>query len=667
MEIFGSLVFAVLALGAVSFFLLHLKKTWLSLSEVGAGVEESRFDQPLLRFRNMFLWGGLQGRMFKDLVPAVMHFVIFWGFVTVSFGTIETLLHGFFPFLSFQSLLGKGFVYRFYLSSQDLANFLVGFAIFFAIARRLFFPPKRFANLEASSRRDAMAILGLIGGLVFTTLLSFGAKAYVEGSGVTAEMVPLSSFVTGLVFSLFSPSSSEAWEVTYQIFWWAHSLILFAFMFYLPFSKHQHLIWVWPNMFFKHFKSTGRLRPMEFSEEAESFGVGNVKEFTWKQLLDGITCVECGRCTSVCPAQGTGKKLDPRMIIIGVKKAYKEELNPEIKEKRSLTEEIITDEELWDCTTCGACMEACPLHIEHIPTILDMRRYLTMTEGRIPEELQTTLVNLENQGNPWGFSPDQREDWFKGLEVSTMREKKEVDYLLWVGCAGAFDQRYQKVSQSLVKVLNKAGLSYSVLGKEETCNGDTARRAGNEYLANMQIEQNVETFKRYGIKKVITPCPHCFNTFKNEYEDFGLKLDVKHHSEVIADLLETKKIQADKNTESVSKTTFHDSCYLGRHNKEYSAPRKVLESVKGTEITEMPRNKENGFCCGAGGARMWLEETKGTKINEERAKEAIATGADTVATGCPFCLTMLKDGVQSQETSKPVVVKDIAEIVAEKI
>ena len=667
MELLGSLLFTALAIGSLGFFLLHLKKTWFSLFKIAEGVEEPRLDNPFIRFRNVFLWGGLQGRMFKDLVPAVMHFVIFWGFVTVSFGTLETLAHGVFPSFSFHWLLGEGFLFNSYLLSQDLANFLVGFAVFFAIIRRLFFPPKRFKNLDRTSRLDALTILGLIGGLVFTTLLSLGAKSFVASSGVLSADVPLSAFVTRVFFLLWSPSSSGAWELTYQIFWWAHSLILFSFMVYLPFSKHQHLIWVWPNMFFKHFKSTGRLRPMEFAEDAESFGVGEVKGFTWKQLLDGITCVECGRCTSVCPAQSTGKKLDPRMIIIGVKKAYKEELNPEIKEKKVLTTEVISQEEIWDCTTCGACMEACPLHIEHIPTIIDMRRYLTMTEGAIPEELQTTLVNLENQGNPWGFSSEQREDWFKDLEVSTMREKSDVDYLLWVGCSGAFDKRYQKVSRSLVKVLNKAGMSYSVLGKEESCNGDTARRAGNEYLANMQIEQNVETFKQYGVKKVITPCPHCFNTFKNEYEDFGLTLDVKHHSEVIEDLLDQKKIEVDDNTDTVTKTTFHDSCYLGRHNKVYSSPRKVLEAVKSTELKEMPRNKENGFCCGAGGARMWLEETKGTPINHDRSKEAIATGADTVATACPFCLTMMSDGVQAQNPSKAIEVKDIAEIIAEKI
>jgi len=665
MQVFGSLLFTVLACSSVGFFLFHLKKLWFSLSEVAQGVEESRLDNPLVRFRNVFLWGGLQGRMFKDLIPAVMHFIIFWGFITVSLGTIETLFHGIFPSFSMKTLLGESFFFRFYLITQDTANFLVALAILFAVARRIFFPPARFKALEASSKKDALIILGLIGGLVLTTLVALGATAHTGDLIDFSQNVPFSFLVSSIV--LFPLSSTEGWETAHSIFWWAHSLILFSFMIYLPFSKHQHLIWVWPNMFFKHFKSTGRLRPMKLSEEMESFGVGNVKEFTWKQLLDSITCVECGRCTSVCPAASTGKKLDPRMIVLGVKKAFKEELNQEIKEKRKLTEDIISAEELWDCTTCGACMEACPLHIEHIPTIVDMRRYLTMTEGRIPDELQTTLTNLENQGNPWGFSNDKREDWFKGLDVSTMREKSSVDYLLWVGCAGAFDQRYQKVSQSLAKVLNQAGVSYSVLGKEETCNGDTARRAGNEYLANMQIEQNVETFKRYGIKKVITPCPHCFNTFKNEYEDFGLTLEVKHHSEMVAELLEAGKITPNKTTESVKKATFHDSCYLGRHNKVYSAPRKVLESIQGLESIEMPRNKEKGFCCGAGGARMWLEETKGKKINIERAEEALATGADTVATGCPFCLTMMTDGVQTKDESKKVQVKDLVEILGESL
>jgi Fe-S oxidoreductase len=495
-----------------------------------------------------------------------------------------------------------------------------------------------------------------------------GAKSYIEGD-LPAGPLPISRMMASLLARPFSISSQEGWQVFSACFWWLHALSLFGFMLFLPKSKHQHLIWVWPNMLFRSSKGSGRLRPMEFRDDAESFGVGKVEQFTWKQLLDGITCVECGRCTAQCPAFNTGKKLDPRLMIHHIKEGMQnvDAAGQETANQPMLIDGIVTREELWACTTCGACMQACPLDIEHIPAIIDMRRYMTMTEGQVPAELQTTLQNLESQGNPWGMSNASRADWANGLGVSTMSEKSDVEYLFWVGCAGSFDERYKNVSRSIATIMQRAGISFSILGSEETCNGDTARRAGNEYLARMQIEQNIDTMKRYNVKKIVTGCPHCFNTIKNEYPDFGFTAEVVHHSVLIADLLASNKIKTVDAPESSRNITYHDSCYLGRHNQIYEAPRQTLGHLSGLKVAEMPRSKEKGFCCGAGGARMWMEETEGKRINLDRAEEALETGASAIATACPFCMTMMSDGVKAKGREEQVAIKDIAEIVAESI
>jgi Fe-S oxidoreductase len=607
--------------------------------------------------------------MFKDPIPGVMHVMIFWGFLTVSIGTLETFLHGIYSPFDYRMIFGDGAIFNFFLVTQDLGNFMVVCAIAFAVLRRLFFAPARLKSLDASAKKDAFIVLGLIFTLVFSALVTMGAKTFSIDAhdALPAGPLSISRTIASFFGGIFGLSSSDSWSTFSDGIWWLHIAALFGFMTFLPFSKHQHLIWVWPNMFFKSSKGSGRLRPMEFDEDAESFGVGAAKEFTWKQMLDSMTCVECGRCTEQCPAFNTGKPLDPRKIIHHLKTSLNDAAaNPEDKRK-SLIGDIVTQDELWSCTTCGACMEACPLEIEHIPAIVDMRRYLTMTEGDMPAELQTSLQNLETQSNPWGMSNDTRADWAKGLEVSTMAENSDVEYLFWVGCAGSFDDNYKGVSKSIVKILKDADISFSILGKEEKCNGDTARRAGNEYLASTQIEENVETMKRYKVKKVVTGCPHCFNTIKNEYPDFDFAPEVIHHSELINDLLKTGKIKPSQEAKDSAKTTYHDSCYLGRHNKVYESPRDALKQVGTGELVEMERSKEKGFCCGAGGARMWMEETIGTKINVNRAEEAIGTGATTVATACPFCMTMMKDGITEKGKGDSIQVKDIAEIVADSL
>jgi Fe-S oxidoreductase len=662
-----TLLFGALALGAFGSLAFNLRRTWQRVL-VGVGAEDPRTDLMLERLLGMLKGGFLQPKMLKDFWPAIMHYMIFFGFITVTIGTVETLLHGLIPGFSFKWILGDGVLYHFYLRTQDIGNAMVAVAIVWAFIRRLVFKPWRLSQLDKHSRTDAYVVLGLILTLVTTSLLYMGGKALAGGQdGLPGDPLPLSQWTASGLGGLFGVNSSEGWATFGTTLWWLHCLVLFGFTVFIPYSKHQHFIWVWPNMIFRSLKARGRIRPMEFDENAEFFGAKNIQDLSWKQLLDGITCVECGRCTEQCPATNTGKPLDPRLIMKHLKTGFAELTTLPEAERRQLTGGIVSADELWSCTTCGACMEACPLYIEHIPAIVDMRRYLALTEGSFPEELNNTFKSLETNGSPWAMDPSTRGDWAKGLGVTTMAEKSDVEYLFWVGCAGSYDERYKKVSKSIAKIMQSANISFSILGSEEQCNGDTARRLGNEYLARMQIEANVETFKRYNVKKVVTGCPHCFNTLKNEYPDMGVEPDVIHHSELISKLVSDGKLKPSQVPAEAKDVTFHDSCYLGRHNQVYEQPRNALASVPGIKLTEMPRNKEKGFCCGAGGGRMWLEEKIGTRINNNRAQEAVETGAKTVATACPFCMTMLTDGVKAQGKGEEVKVKDVAEIIAESL
>jgi Fe-S oxidoreductase len=450
---------------------------------------------------------------------------------------------------------------------------------------------------------------------------------------------------------------------------------------YLPYSKHLHVLTSVPNVYFSNLGPVNKLKNIDFEDESiEKYGVSDVEDFGWKTLMDGYTCTHCGRCSSVCPAATTGKILDPRQIIIEVRDRTMDKMpilsklqkGEEISEQEQaiLDKKFVGDyqsiEALWQCTTCGACMQECPVNIEHVPAIIDMRRSLVMMESEFPPLLQNTFGNLETNATPWAFPPSERADWAENTGIKTAAELQEFDILFWVGCAGSFDDRAKKVSLAFSKLMQSAGINFAILGTEEQCNGDVARRTGNEYLADMLVKANIETMSQYKFKKIVATCPHCFNTLKNEYPSFGANYEVIHHSQYIMELIKEGKLSLSEHSDEINDFTYHDSCYIGRYNNIYDEPRNTLLSVPGLNLKEPARSKDKGFCCGAGGGQMFLEEDKGKRVNIERTEELLDTGAKTIAVNCPFCMTMISDGVKAKE-AEGIHVKDISELVFENL
>ena len=606
------------------------------------------------------------GKMFKDPKPAIQHLIIFTGFIVVTLATgesvIEGLFHGF--TMEFLGPVARGLVW-----AQDWLQPLVAMAAIYGLWRRLVSKPARLPTTWPQ-KRDALVVLSLTFGHMFANMVALsGFIASGNHHAYWPESRPVSRFLAA--FLLAQGVSPETCEILGYIGWGLHMATVFGFLVYIPHSKHLHILTAGPNIFLARLKHRGTFEKVNFEDQNQtSYGVGKLTEFSWKDILDVYSCTSCGRCNVFCPTTVTGKPLQPRKLIEDIKRytitqggaiakdPAAEPAVPLIGEASGLTHETI-----WACTTCKACVEACPVMIEHVDKIVDMRRHLVLMQGAMPAELQTTMSNWERQSNPWGFSPDLRDEWAQGLEVKRYSEKPDAEYLFYVGCAGSFNDRNKKVSTAFVKILKAAGVDFAILGKEELCNGETARRAGNEYLAKAMIDANIEVLKRYNVKKILTTCPHCFNTLKNEYPDFGFHAEeVLHHTDFIDRLIQEKKISL--KGEEKSRVAFHDSCYLGRYNEIYEAPRAALRAVPGVELVEMPRNRSTGMCCGAGGARMWMEETIGKRINVERVDEALTTKPDVIAAGCPYCQVMLSDGVTTQGAQATVKVQDIAEIVA---
>jgi Fe-S oxidoreductase/nitrate reductase gamma subunit len=625
---------------------------WRHVARWRRGTPLGRFDRPAERWRLVLAHAVAQRRTARERYTGLFHRFITYGFVILTIATIVVGLDA-----DFGTSIMRG---RFYLYFQSFAVDVFGALVVIGIAMAAL---RRFVGRPAKLvySPEAALILAAIFTIAVTGFLLEGWRI----AGTNDPWGPWSPFGNLIARASSAVMSAGALRAAHRATWWLHLAVSFAFFSWLPWTKLVHIVTAPLNIYTANLAPIGAsLKSVDF-EAGTTLGVSTLGEMTWKDLLDLDACTECGRCTDVCPAHTVGKALSPRDIILQLRDLSRGHLFAPDKSvaARSIigTVPATAPEALWECTTCAACVEACPVYIEQMPKIVDMRRHLVMEQAEFPDTVQEAIQSLEKRGHPFSGTQATRLDWAEGLDVPHVSEANDAEVLFWVGCGGALVERNQKVIRATAQLLRKAGVSFAILGRDEKCSGDPARRIGNEFLFEKLARENVATLNKHRVRKVITPCPHCFNTFRNEYPRYGGAFEVYHHSEYLARLVAEGRIVPA--SAPAKKVAFHDPCYLGRQNGVYDAPRDVLQATAAT--VEMPRSRANSFCCGGGGGMSFVDEPAGRRVNEERAAEALATGADVLAVSCPFCMTMMQDGINARKGVREMAVMDISEVLWE--
>ncbi|HWL22351.1 MAG TPA: heterodisulfide reductase-related iron-sulfur binding cluster [Ureibacillus sp.] len=689
------ILFVLVVLYGVGLFIYLLKTRY---AYVKLGKTEEFNDSVKERLEKIWVNVFGQSKLLKDPKSGFIHVLFFYGFLLVQLGAIDLIWKGLAP----GSHLPLGPVYTIFTLFEEVVALVILFAVCWAFYRRYI---EKLVRLKRGWKNGLVLIF--IGGLMLSTLIGNGMSSIWFGHEFTGSE-PVASSIAA-VFGFLPPVVAAG---IFYVMWWVHLLILLTFLVYVPQSKHFHLISGPVNVYFHRLDRAGTPRPINFEamEEAEdeeempTFGVGKIQDFTQKQLIDLYACVECGRCTNMCPATGTGKMLSPMDLIVKLRDHLTNTGAVMTKKKPwvpvsffkntngnqlamaagaegaviediyspSLIGDIITEEEIWACTTCRNCEDQCPVMNEHVDKIIDLRRFLTMTEGKVNADAQRAMNNIERQGNPWGINRKEKENWRDldpSVNIPTVKEATKsgegFEYLFWVGSMGSFDSRSQKIALSFARLMNEAGVKFAILGNKEKNSGDTPRRLGNEFLFQELATGNIEEFEKNDVKKIVTIDPHAYNIFKNEYKDFGWEGEVYHHTELLFDLVNEGRLTLNHRVDET--IVFHDSCYLGRYNDVYDAPREILKSIPGVKLVEMERNRETAMCCGAGGGLMWMEEHVGNRINVARTEQAIATNASVISSGCPYCLTMLSDGTKAKEVEDEIGTYDVVELLERSV